>query len=73
MENLKRSNILLALAEVVQDVEVIEKIEGSSGRLSSDELEKLETLILNKVMCYRTHDKWPPRISPITEVMNFDS
>ena len=65
--------MLLALAEVVQDIEVIEKIEGCSGRLSSEELENLERLILNKVMSYRAHDKWPPQISSITEVMNFDS
>ncbi|CAM2819342.1 MULTISPECIES: hypothetical protein [Vibrio] len=73
MENIQRSNVLIALAEVVQDIEVIEKIEESAGRLSNDELAKLEGLILNKVMAYRTHDKWPPKIQPITEVMNFDS
>ncbi|EGR0753567.1 hypothetical protein D8T32_22120 [Vibrio vulnificus] len=73
MKNIERSNVLLALAEVLQDIEVIEKIEESSGRLSNDELDKLEGLILNKVMAYRSHDKWPPKIHPITEVMNFDS
>ncbi|MEZ8408740.1 hypothetical protein AB6C88_13090 [Vibrio splendidus] len=73
MGNVKRASVLLALAEVIQDIEVIEKIEGCSGCLSTDELETLESLIIKKIMAYRGHDKWPPKISPITEVMNFNS
>ncbi|MDX1302904.1 hypothetical protein [Photobacterium sp.] len=73
MENVKRARLLIALAEVVQDIEVVNAIEYSSGRLSNDELDGLEEIILKKVMAYRCHEKWPPKINPITEVMNFDS
>ena len=74
MNNIDRANLILALAEVVQDAEVIETILRNSGEFdSSDELTLLEKQIMKKVSAYRTHDLWPPKIEPISKVLIFDS
>ncbi|EKO3421208.1 hypothetical protein NXE12_001567 [Vibrio fluvialis] len=52
----------------------MEVIEEKSGKFeSSDDLITLEEAIMKKVMAYRAHDLLPPKIEPITKVMNFDS
>ena len=74
MGDIQRANLIYALAEVVQDVDVIKAIEEKSGNFeSSAELQNLEEAIMKKVMAYRGHDLWPPKIESITTVMNFDS
>jgi hypothetical protein len=74
MSNINRANIILALAEVVQDTDVIEAIQSQSGEFESlDELAALEEKVMNKIKAYRMHDLWPPNIESITKVMNFDS
>jgi len=73
MCDIQRANLIYALAEVVQDTEVMKTIENKSGRLESPEkLHELEEAIMKKVMAYRAHDLWPPEIEPITKVMKFD-
>jgi hypothetical protein len=70
----ERENLIYALAEVVKDVEVMEAIESKSGKVeSSAELKMLEDKIMQKVIAYRSHDLWPPKIEPITNVMKFNS
>ncbi|MDD9177095.1 hypothetical protein ERW49_19095 [Aliivibrio finisterrensis] len=73
MSNVKRSNLLLALAEILQDIEMINTINEHSENLSNEELDNLEDIVLKKVMAYRLHDKWPPKIESITKVMQFNS
>lgn len=74
MSTIDRANLILALAEVVQDTEVIDTIKRKSGDFDSlDELIKLEKQIMGKIIAYRTHELWPPKIEPITKVLNFDS
>ena len=74
MGDIQRANIIYALAEVLQDSEVIKAIEDKSGNFnSSEELQELEEKIMHKVVAYRTQDLWPPKIEPITKVMKFDS
>ncbi|WP_371189005.1 hypothetical protein [Thalassotalea maritima] len=74
MVDIQRANLIYALAEVVQDAEVMQIIEEKSGNFeSSQDLQALEEAIKQKVIAYRTHDLWPPKIDPITKVMNFDS
>ena len=74
MGDIQRANLIYALAEVVQDADVMKIIEDNAGNFeSSADLQALEEAIMQKVMAYRTHDLWPPKIEPITKVMNFDS
>lgn len=74
MGDIQRANLIYALAEVVQDLEVMEIIESKSGKFeSSKQLKALEHKIMQKVMAYRMHELWPPKIESITKVMNFNS
>jgi hypothetical protein len=74
MDSKARSSILLALAEVVNDSEVIELISEYSGQFNDiSELCELEKRIMEKVTAYRLHDLWPPEIAPVTKVLNFNS
>lgn len=74
MDSKSRANIILALAEVVKDSEVIELIYEKSGQFDDlSELDKLEKRIMVKVMAYRAKDLWPPEIAPITEVLMLNS
>ena len=74
MGDISRANLIYALAEVVQDTEIMKTIENKSGDFGSpEELQELEEAVMQKVMAYRSHDLWPPEIEPITKVMNFDS
>ena len=74
MDSKVRSSILLALAEVVKDSEVIELLCEKSGEFDDlSELDLLEKRIMEKVTAYKAHELWPPKIEPITEVLNFDS
>ena len=74
MDTKSRSNIILALAEVVKDIDVIEKINEKSGQFDDlTELVQLERLIMQKVVAYRVNDLWPPEMAPITEVLKFNS
>lgn len=63
MNDMQRENLIYALAEVVQDADVMEVIEEKSGKFeSSDDLIKLEEDIMKNVVAYRAHDLWSPKI-----------
>lgn len=63
MDNMSRESVLLALAEVVQDIDVIELICKRAGHFDDEsELDALEKRVIQAVSSHRVHNAWPPEV-----------
>lgn len=59
---MNRVQVLHALAECVGNRLVVQDIESVSGRLTSEQLAELESLVVKDVIVLRAAEMWPPEL-----------
>jgi hypothetical protein len=68
------TQMLYKLAELVQDVDAVNRIEDSPVTpIGEDELAEITNRVIEKVTAYEVHGQWPPKIGPLNEIMRFNS